>query len=494
MAIAACGSALQAQNAAPRHEVSASFQGLGLGSTPFNGTTSWNDQPGLSLGFNLGYTYWFSTHFGVRSGVRVNLLSHNQEISNFNMPFSSSLPLSSLGLPGGSGMTTVNLSATATSVQEEQQYTFVEIPLLLAMRFNQVYVNLGLSLAKALNATADYSYTDPTCAVTVLPDLGITPATPVPMTLDGETEGSVKNRNMEKPFYVPLAAEVGYNIPVGDVTNISVGIFGRFAPISYKTDNAVEAFATQPDATYQVVQPSTSTMAEKRGYYEVGLNLGVNFGIERQRSRTPCESDLTHVESKAASTEAETAAMNAAREQAEKELAAIKALREQAAKELASVEAARSKAENDLAEYRKSLAEQKASRVEPKETPRPAQKQPAAVALTPDTMILFYFDYDVTRPIHDESSENQLRNLCDAMQKDENIRVVVTGHTDNVGTKRNNLTIGRRRAAAVRRMMTEMGAPAQNITVATCGEREPVEPNDTKEGRAKNRRVTVKFK
>ena len=477
---------LHAQNDGPRHEVSASLQGIGLGSTPFRGTTSWDDQPGLSLGFNLGYTYWFSTHFGVRSGVRVSYLSHNQEISNFNMPFSSSLPLSSLSLPGGSGTTTVNLRATATSVQEEQQYTFVEVPLLLAMRFHHVYAHLGLSIAKAVNATADYSYTDPACAVTDLPDLGITPATPVPMTLASETEGSVKNRNMKKPFFVPIAAEVGYNIPVGDVTNISVGIFGRFAPIAHKTDNAVDAYAIQSDATYKLGQPSTSSIAKKKGYYEVGLSLGVNFGIERRKSRTDYKYDLTHVESKAAMTQAETASINAAREQAEKELAAIKTLREQASKELANVEAARSKAEKELAEYHKSLDEQKA-------TLQPAQKQTAAAAMFTDTPIQFYFDYNGTRPIPDEENESKLSNLCAAMQKDETIRVVVTGYTDNVGTRSNNLKIGYKRAVAIKRMMTKLGVPSQNITVATCGEKEPAEPNNTKEGRAKNRRVTVKF-
>ena len=269
---------MQAQESGKGHELSVAFQGLGIGSMPFTGSATWNDQPGLSLGFNVGYTYWFGEHFGFRTGVRLSRFSHNQKISNFDLPITTSLPMSSLGLPGGSAVTAVVLRGTATSIQEEQSYTFLELPIQLAMRFGGVFVNVGLSLSKAVNASADYSFTDPALAVTAIPDLGITPTTPVPMTLNGTTEKSVKNADMTKPFYCLLDAEVGYNFPLGDVTSLALGLYGRYAPIAYKTDNNVDIYALSPDATYTVTQPSTATQVEKIGYYEIGVSLGVNFG------------------------------------------------------------------------------------------------------------------------------------------------------------------------------------------------------------------------
>jgi hypothetical protein len=221
---------MQAQESGKGHELSVAFQGLGIGSMPFTGSATWNDQPGLSLGFNVGYTYWFGEHFGFRTGVRLSRFSHNQKISNFDLPITTSLPMSSLGLPGGSAVTAVVLRGTATSIQEEQSYTFLELPIQLAMRFGGVFVNVGLSLSKAVNASADYSFTDPALAVTAIPDLGITPTTPVPMTLNGTTEKSVKNADMTKPFYCLLDAEVGYNFPLGDVTSLALGLYGRYAP------------------------------------------------------------------------------------------------------------------------------------------------------------------------------------------------------------------------------------------------------------------------
>ena len=88
--------AMQAQENGKGHEVSVAVQGLGIGSMPFSGAATWDDQPGLGLGFNVGYTYWFGEHFGFRTGVRLTHFSHNQKISNFDLPISASLPLSSL--------------------------------------------------------------------------------------------------------------------------------------------------------------------------------------------------------------------------------------------------------------------------------------------------------------------------------------------------------------------------------------------------------------
>lgn len=495
---------MQAQGNGKGHELSVAFQGLGIGSMPFSGSATWNDQPGLSLGFNVGYTYWFGEKIGFRTGVRLSRFSHNQKISNFDLPISTNLPMSSLGLPGGSALTTVALRGTATSIQEEQSYTYLELPIQLAMRFGGVFVNVGLSLSKAVNATADYSFTDPALAITAIPDLGITPTTPVPMTLNGATEKSVKNADMTKPFYCLLDAEVGYNFPIGDATTLSLGLFGRYAPIAYKSDNNVDIYDLNPDATFTATQPSTAAQVEKMGYYEIGVSLGINFGLNgRKKLGALVSADDKNVERMYAETATELTAAKTAREKAENELTAAKAAREKAESELAALKATREKAENDMDAYRKTLAEREAQQnavknaqqAEPKQV-APEQESTLVRAqgtANMDAPVEFYFNLNKFRPLPNEKSEASLRKLCDAMKNDANIRVIVTGYADNTGTKRNNLRIGRKRAYAVKRMMTKMGAPAANIKVATRGENEPKESNQTKEGRAQNRRATVEL-
>ena len=208
-------SAVQAQEKElPRHEVSVNFQGLGFGSMPFSGDKDWDNHAGLSLGFGMNYTYWFNDHVGFRTGLRLNSLTHSQSLDNLNIPFNATMSLSSLGLPGGSGNTNVSLLGTATAIDEQMQYTFVELPLQLALRCDNLFLHVGVSLAKAVKATASYSYEEPDCSITALPDLGITMTSPVPVTLGGEKERVAKNRDIAKPFYCLLDAEVGYTFHV----------------------------------------------------------------------------------------------------------------------------------------------------------------------------------------------------------------------------------------------------------------------------------------
>jgi peptidoglycan-associated lipoprotein len=74
-----------------------------------------------------------------------------------------------------------------------------------------------------------------------------------------------------------------------------------------------------------------------------------------------------------------------------------------------------------------------------------------------------------------------------------NVFIEIEGHTDNVGDKRLNERIGLERAEAVKRYLYEQHQiPLHKINVISYGEEKPVAPNNTKDGRAQNRRVVVK--
>jgi peptidoglycan-associated lipoprotein len=74
-----------------------------------------------------------------------------------------------------------------------------------------------------------------------------------------------------------------------------------------------------------------------------------------------------------------------------------------------------------------------------------------------------------------------------------NIYIEIEGHTDNVGNKQLNEEIGLARAEAVKRYLYEQHqVPLHKINVISYGEEKPVSPNNTRQGRAQNRRVVVK--
>lgn len=71
----------------------------------------------------------------------------------------------------------------------------------------------------------------------------------------------------------------------------------------------------------------------------------------------------------------------------------------------------------------------------------------------------------------------------------------VAGHTDNVpiGTERfpSNWDLGAARAITVTQLLVESGLPSQRVSAASYADTRPVDTNETKQGRAHNRRIEI---
>ena len=100
--------------------------------------------------------------------------------------------------------------------------------------------------------------------------------------------------------------------------------------------------------------------------------------------------------------------------------------------------------------------------------------------------VLFDFDKSVIKkefyPVLDET-----KKIFDDYPT---MRVQIDGHTDSVGTDAYNQKLSERRANAVMKyLVTKVGIDASRLKAVGYGESKPAYPNDTKEDRAKNRRV-----
>lgn len=71
------------------------------------------------------------------------------------------------------------------------------------------------------------------------------------------------------------------------------------------------------------------------------------------------------------------------------------------------------------------------------------------------------------------------------------LKLVVEGHTDNVGTSPANLELSRRRAQAVVQYLSGQGIAAARLRAEGRGDTEPVADNRSEQGRAQNRRVVL---
>jgi outer membrane protein OmpA-like peptidoglycan-associated protein len=78
-------------------------------------------------------------------------------------------------------------------------------------------------------------------------------------------------------------------------------------------------------------------------------------------------------------------------------------------------------------------------------------------------------------------------------QAGKDIYIEIEGHTDNVGGKETNYEFGMKRAEAVKDYLyAQHQIPLHKINVISYGEDKPVAPNNTRDGRAMNRRVVIR--
>jgi outer membrane protein OmpA-like peptidoglycan-associated protein len=85
-----------------------------------------------------------------------------------------------------------------------------------------------------------------------------------------------------------------------------------------------------------------------------------------------------------------------------------------------------------------------------------------------------------------------LKEIAATLKQHADLRILIEGHTDNVGTPAANLALSEARAAAVKTaLVSGYGADTARITTKGLGDTKPAVPNTTAEGRAQNRRVEI---
>ncbi|MGM0530475.1 MAG: OmpA family protein [Bacteroidota bacterium] len=98
-----------------------------------------------------------------------------------------------------------------------------------------------------------------------------------------------------------------------------------------------------------------------------------------------------------------------------------------------------------------------------------------------------FFEYAKARLT--QNSQAELDRMGRFLEEHPGITIQLSGHTDSIGTRQNNLVLSKRRAQAVKDYLIEAGISPERMTTKGFGETQPVAENDTPEGRQKNRRV-----
>jgi OOP family OmpA-OmpF porin len=101
--------------------------------------------------------------------------------------------------------------------------------------------------------------------------------------------------------------------------------------------------------------------------------------------------------------------------------------------------------------------------------------------------------FDRDSYIFDKKYDEDLITVKEILEKNSSLKVIIQGFTDSRDTKSYNLTLSQNRANAIMSRLLELGVEKNRVIAHGYGENYPIASNDTKEGRAKNRRVEAEF-
>jgi outer membrane protein OmpA-like peptidoglycan-associated protein len=101
-------------------------------------------------------------------------------------------------------------------------------------------------------------------------------------------------------------------------------------------------------------------------------------------------------------------------------------------------------------------------------------------------------NFNTSKSSFTQETYSNLQNIISFINRYPASRFRISGHTDSVGSESSNRALSQRRADAVKAYLLSNGVSSYNLEQAIgYGESQPIQSNDTKEGRRMNRRVEI---
>jgi len=98
-------------------------------------------------------------------------------------------------------------------------------------------------------------------------------------------------------------------------------------------------------------------------------------------------------------------------------------------------------------------------------------------------------EFELGSALLKDSAKPALEMVAKLLTRHLRLKLLVFGHTCNVGGRKHNLELSQKRAEAVKYYLVELGVMVESIRAKGYGMDKPLVENDTEENRAKNRRV-----
>lgn len=123
--------------------------------------------------------------------------------------------------------------------------------------------------------------------------------------------------------------------------------------------------------------------------------------------------------------------------------------------------------------------------------PAPSEPAPGAPPPSPPPprFVLQGVQFETAKATLTSGSFERLDTIVEYLTHKQSAHIEISGHTDNVGNKKDNKRLSQQRADAVRDYLVAKGIDASRIRTVGHGDERPIASNDTPEGRQQNRRI-----
>ena len=416
----------------------------------------------------LKYMHFFGKHWGFGLGAQYNMTHSNAMFDDQDFTVVS-------GYVHPDDGQTFDIYRKYENWHEYQHMSFVNIPLEVyyrnAMSERWTFL-LGFGAQIDLPLSGNYTVNDGTYSREGRADVTNVTYRDMPnhgfYTFDMDVDKDIDNIKMG----VSAIADLGFNYALSEKWGLYLGIYGGYAINNMlKEAKNQELFAANHPAYNGVLN---SNQINNLHLLNLGAKIGINFGwkpyIDPDKAR---ESELVNYYM-------DEAAKAKASEEDAKAKAAQEVAKAKAAEDAAKAKAAQEAARADAAE--------KAAKEAPAGANNMLQRYVDLINTTVN------FNFSKTKPIYNDETDAAIKAISAAMKENNSLKISITGHTDNIGSDESNMRLGQRRAEALKNVMIEEGAPADNIATYSRGEREPIVDNDTEEHRYQNRRAEIRLR
>lgn len=223
---------------------------------------------GLGYGADLGFSAFFSQHFGIRTGLGFSVLNGEYNFDDITKN------------------NTVRSFQTIdyTTVMQDPKYVFrssyAMVPIQVAFRTQHWYANMGVKVAIPLKSQQDFSVSGTETSAEVAGLGTITPDSPIASTMGctRTVAQTFSNKDKSSQLLALLTLDGGYTIVKAPDFSWTIGVYGEYAVNStaIKGDGTVMI----PNADGSVSKELNPVSVAKLGYFGFGIKLQCDFGIK----------------------------------------------------------------------------------------------------------------------------------------------------------------------------------------------------------------------